>query len=79
MRAVDFSLVSTMSTQGVSLLSKVALIQSPLEESSWDDWLMFAEIDVGLMVKSFTTNTIVVVDDTNNEIEYIKMNPLNLE
>jgi len=79
LRAVDSCLASTTSTQGDSPLSRFALIDSPLDESSWDDCLTFAEIEGRLMVTFVTINKTVMVDDTDNEIEYIKTNPLNLE
>jgi len=79
LRAVDSCLVSTTSTQGDSPLSRFALIDSPLDESSWDDCLTFAEIEGHLMLTFVTINKTVMVDDTDNEIEYIKTNPLNLE
>jgi len=79
LRAVDSCLASTSSTQGDSRLSRVALIDSPLDESSSDDCLTFAEIERRLMVTIVTINKTVMVDDTDNEIEYIKTNPLNLE
>jgi hypothetical protein len=50
-----------------------------LDESSWDDLLTFAEIEGRLMVTFVTINKTVMLDDTDNEIEYIKTNPLNLE
>jgi hypothetical protein len=50
-----------------------------LDESSWDDCLTFAEIEGCLMVTCVTINKSVMVDDTDNQIEYIKTNPLNLE
>jgi len=79
LRAVDSCLASTTSTQGDSPLSRFALIASPLDESSWEDCLTFAEIEGRLMVTFVTINKTVMVDDTDNEIEYIKTNPLNLE
>jgi hypothetical protein len=79
LRAVDSCLASTMSIQGDSPLSRFALIDSPLDESSCDDCLTLAEIEGRLMVTFITINKTVMVDDTNNEIEYIKTNPLNLE
>jgi hypothetical protein len=79
LRAVDSCLASTTSVQGDSPLSRFALIDSPLDESSWDDCLTFAEIEGRLMVTFITINQTVMVDDTDNEIEYIKTNPLNLE
>ena len=77
--AIDSCLASTMSTQGDSPLSRFALIDRPLDKSSWDDCLTFAEIEGCLMVTFVTINKTVMVDDTNNEIESIKTNPLNLE
>jgi hypothetical protein len=77
--AVDSCLASIMSTQGDSPLSRFALINSPLDESSWDDCPTITEIEGRLMVTFVTINKTVMVDDTNNEIEYIKTNPLNLE
>jgi len=68
--AVDSCLASTTSTQGDSPLSRFALIDSPSEESSWDDCLTFAEIEGRLMVTFVTINKTVMVDDTDNEIEY---------
>jgi len=79
LRAVDSCLASTMSTQGDSPLSRFALIDSPLDESSWDDCLTFTEIEGHLMVTFVTFHNTITVDDTDNEIKYIKNNPLNLE
>jgi len=79
LQAVDSSLASTTSTQGDSPLSRLALIYSPLDELSWDDCLTFAEIEGRLMMTFVTINKTVMVDDTDNEIEYIKTNPINLE
>jgi len=76
-RAVDSCLVSTTSTQGGSPWSSVSLIDSPLAESIWDDCLTFAEIEGHLMVTFVTINKTAMVDDTDNEIEFIKTNPLN--
>jgi len=72
-------LASTTSTQGDSPLSRFALIDSPLDESGWDDCLTFAEIEGHPTLTFITINKTVMVDDTNNEIEYIKTIPLNLE
>jgi hypothetical protein len=77
--AVYSCLASTTSTKGDSPLSRFALIDSPLDESSWDDCPTFAEIEGRLMVTFITINKSVMVDDTDSEIEYIKTNPLNLE
>jgi len=77
--AVDSSLASTMSTQGDSPLSRCALIDSPLDESSWDDCRSFAKIEGCLIVTFVTINNTVMLDDTDNEMEYIKNNSLNLE
>jgi hypothetical protein len=79
LRAVDSSLASTTSSQGDSPLSRFALIDSPWDESSWDDCLTFAQIEGRLMVTFVNINKTVMVDDTDNEIESIKTNPLNLE
>jgi len=79
LQAVDSCLVSTTSTQGDSPLSRLALIDSPLDESSWDDCLTFAETVGCLMVTFVTMNKTVMVDDTDNDIKYINTNPLNLE
>jgi hypothetical protein len=79
LRGVDSCLASTMSTKGDSPLSRFALIDSPLDKSSWDDCLTCAEIERCLMVTFVTSNKTVMVDHTDNEIEYIKTNPLNLE
>jgi len=79
LQPVDSCLASTTSTQGDSPLSRFALIDSPLDESSWDDCLTFAEFEGRLMVTFVTINKTVMVDDTDNEIEYIKTIPLNLE
>jgi len=79
LRAVDSCLANSTSTQGDSPLSRFALIDSPLDESSWDDCLTFTEIEGRLIVTFVTINKTVMVDDTDNEIEYIKTNPLNLE
>jgi hypothetical protein len=77
--AVDSCLASTTSTKGDSLLFRFALIDSPLDESNWDDCLTLAEIVDRSMVTSISINNTVMVDDTKNEFEYIKTNPLNLE
>jgi hypothetical protein len=77
--AVDSCLASTTSTKGDSPLPRFALIDSPLDESSWDDCLNFADIEGRLMVTFVTINKTIMVDDTHNEIEYIKTNPLTLE
>ena len=76
---VDSCLASTTSTQGDSPLSRLALIDSPLDKSSWDNCLTIAEIEGHLMVTFMTINKPVMVDDADNEISYIKSNPLNLE
>ena len=77
--AVDSYLASTTSTQGDSPLSRFALIDSLLGESSWDDCLTFAGIERRLMVTFVTINKTAMVDDINNEMEYIKTNTLNPE
>jgi hypothetical protein len=51
--AVDSCLASTMSTQGDHPLSRCALIDSPLDKSSWDHCLTFSEIEGCLMWHSF--------------------------
>ena len=79
LRAVDSCLASTTSTQGDSPLSRFALIDSPLDELSWDNSLTFAEIELRLMMTFVTINKTVMVDDNDNEMEYIKTKPLNLE
>ena len=79
LRAVDSCLASTASTQGNSPLSRFELINSPLDELSWDDYLTIAEIEGRLMVKFGAINKMVIMDESNNEIEFIKTNPLNLE
>jgi hypothetical protein len=43
--AVDSCLASTMSTQGESPLSSFGLIDSLLDESTWDDCPTFAEVE----------------------------------
>ena len=77
--AVDSCLSSTTSTQGDSPLPRFALIDSPLDEWSWDNCLTFGEIEGCLMVTFLTINKMVMVEDTDNEIEYIMTNPINLE
>jgi len=79
LRAVDSCLASTMSTKGDCPLSRFAPSDSPLDESSWEDCLTFAETERRLMVTFVTIIKTVMVDDTNNEMEYTKTNPLNLE
>jgi hypothetical protein len=79
LQAVDSCLASTTSTKGDSPLSRLALIDSPLDESSWDDCLTFAEIEGRLMVTFIIINKMIMVDDTDDEIEYFKTNPINLE
>jgi hypothetical protein len=68
-----------MSTQGVGRLSRRALVDSLLDKLSWDDCLTIAQIEGCLMVPFITINKMVMVDDTNNEIEYIKTILHNLE
>jgi len=68
-----------MSTQGDSPLCRFAQIDSPLDELSRNNCLTSAEIEARLMVTFVTINHTVMVDDTNNGIEYIKTNPLNME
>jgi len=68
-----------MSTEGNGVLIRLAPIDSPLDESSWDDWLTFTEIETCLIVTFITINKTVIVDNTDNQIEYIKINPLNLK
>jgi hypothetical protein len=65
--------------QGDGPLYRYEVIDSPLDESSWDDCLTFAEIEGRLMVTFITINTTVKVDKTDNKNEYIKTNPLDLE
>jgi len=79
LRAVDSCLVTTTSTQVDSPLSRFALIDCPWDKSSSDNCLTFAEIEGRHMVPFVTINKTVMVDDTDNEMEYIKTNPLNLE
>jgi hypothetical protein len=50
-----------------------------LDEWSWDDCLTTAEIEGRQMVIFVTINKRVMVDDTDNENEFIKTNPLKLE
>jgi hypothetical protein len=50
-----------------------------LDESSCDYCLTFAEFEGRLIVTFVSNNRTVMVDDTDNEIEYIKTTPLNLE
>jgi len=76
---VDSCLASTTSTQGDISLSCFALIDSPLDKLSCDKCLTFTEIEGHLMVKFITINKKHMVGDTDNEIEYIKTNPVNLE
>ena len=79
LRAVGSCLASTKSTLGESPLSRFALIDSPLDELSRHDCLTFATIESRLLVTLVTINKTVIVDDTNNEINYIWTNPLNPE
>jgi len=79
LRAIGSCLASTISTQGDSTLSRFALIESPLDESSLDNCLSFAEIEGPLMVSYVTISKAVMVDETDNEIKYIKTNPLTIE
>jgi len=79
LRAVDSCLASTMSIQGDSALSRFALIDSPMDESSWDHCLTFADIEGRWMVTFVTINKTVMVHDTANDYAYIRSNPLNLE
>jgi len=68
-----------MSTQGDSPLSSYAQIDSPWDESNCNNYLTFAKIDGCLMVTFAVINQMVIVEDTDNAIGYIKTNPLNLE
>jgi hypothetical protein len=77
LRAVDFCLASTTSIQSNSPLSRFALIDSPLDESGWDDCLTLAQIEGCQIVTFVTIIKTVMVDNTDNEIEYIETNPLN--
>jgi hypothetical protein len=79
LQVVDPSLASTTSTQSDCPLSRFAAVDSPFKKSSWDDYLTFTEIEGHLMVTFLTTNKMVMVNDTGNELEYIKTNPLDLE
>jgi len=79
LRAVDSCLVSTTSTHGNSPLFKFGLIDSPFDETSWDHSLTFTNIERNLMVTFITSDKTVMVDDTNNGLEYIMSNHLNLE
>jgi len=79
LRAVDFCLASITSTQSNSPISKFALIDSPLDELSWDNYLTFVKIENCLTVSFITINKTVMVDDTYSEIQYIITNPLNLK
>jgi len=79
LRAVDSCLASTTSTQGDSPLSRLAQIDSPMDESSWDDCLTFADFEGRQMVTFICVNKMVIVDHTDNENKYIMTNPLNLE
>jgi hypothetical protein len=55
------------------------MINSPLEGSSWNNCLTIARNEGRLMVTFVTIKKTVMVDDTENEIEYIKTNLLKLE
>jgi len=79
LQAVDSCMACTTSTQGDSPLSRFGLIDSPLDESSWNYCLTLTEIEGRLMVTFVTTNKMVMVDDTDNEIKYNKTISLNLE
>jgi len=75
LQAVDFCLVSTMSTQGNSLVFRIALNNCPLYKLKWDNCLNFAEIEGSLMVTRVTINMTIMVGDTENEVTYIKNTP----
>jgi hypothetical protein len=62
----------------VTVLFRYALIDSSFDESTWDDCLTFSEFQGCVMVAFVTINKTVMVDDTDNEMEYIKANPLIL-
>jgi len=68
LRGVNSCLASTMSTQGDNSLSRFALIDSPLDKWYCMDFLTFTEIEGGLMVRFFTINMMVIVDDIEQEI-----------
>lgn len=40
---------------------------------------IFAQVEGHLIVMYITINKLVMVDNTENEIQYIKTNPINLE
>jgi len=69
LRVVDSCLASISSTDGNSPLPRFALIDSPLDELSWDNCMTFAKIEGHLMVTLITMNKTVMVDDTDNEID----------
>ena len=89
MHAVESCLSSTTSTQGDSTLFwvvlidspvfKFAMIASPLDELSHDNHMTVTEITGHPIVTFIIINKSITVDDTDNEIEYINTNPLNLE
>jgi hypothetical protein len=68
-----------MSTQGDSTLPTFSLIDSPLDESSWNDCLTCDDNEGRLMVTFINIIKVVMVDDTDNKIKYIKTNPVNQE
>ena len=78
LQAGDSCLLSTIATQGNSSLFQLVLIDIPLIKSSWEDCLTLTKNACALIVTFNTINHIVMLDDTNNEIEYIKTNLVNL-
>lgn len=74
--AVDSCMASTTPTQCDGLLFRFALIDSQSDASSWLCYLTFTEIEGELMATFITIDMMVMMHDTDNEIEYIKTKPL---
>ena len=55
------------------------MIHSPADQSTWDNYPTYTEIEGHLMVTFSTINKMVNMEKTDNEIEYIKTNTLHLE
>jgi hypothetical protein len=72
-RAVDSYFANTTLTKGDCPLSRFGLIESPLDEMSWDDCLMFADIEGHLMVTFVTINKTVMVDDVDSKPSVIDL------
>jgi len=75
LHTVDFCLVSTMSTHGDSPLFRFALIDSRLNLLSSDNNMTFTG-NTGCQRVTFNINqTTAMVEDTDNKLKYININP----